>query len=74
MWTMAKSSIALFFQGRLFAEPSKAMRQLLLGIILTAIVLIGASIAEVPIWAAALLAGFIGGAFQPFFFRNLRYR
>ena len=27
-----------------------------------------------PHWAAAIVAGFLGGALQPYLFRNLRYR
>ena len=27
-----------------------------------------------PLWLAALVAGLIGGALQPYLFKNLRYR
>jgi hypothetical protein len=74
MWTMAKSWISLFFQGRLFADPQKAYRQLLLGVLVTALVFVAARFSCAPIWAASLIAGFIGGVCQPYFFKHLRYR
>ena len=37
MWTMATSSMTLFFRGKLFADPAKAYRQLAIGIAVTAI-------------------------------------
>ncbi len=75
MLEMAMSSIGLFFRGKLFAEPSKAMTQLLIGVIVAAaIFLIAAKIAGVHLWLAALIAGFTGGALQPYLFKDLRYR
>lgn len=75
MIDMVKSSIALFFRGKLFAEPGKAYMQLLLGIIFTALCFIAAlRFGGLPHWAAAIVAGFLGGALQPYLFRNLRYR
>jgi len=73
MWSMAQNSIILFFRGKLFADPNMAMRQLALGVVATAIVLIVLAVAGAPVWLAALLAGLAGGALQPFLFRNLRY-
>lgn len=75
MLEMVKSSIGLFFRGKLFAEPGKAYLQLAIGILLTAAVfLLALRIGGLPHWAAAALAGFIGGSIQPYLFRNLRYR
>jgi hypothetical protein len=74
MWTMATSSMSLFFRGKLFADPAKAYRQLAIGIAATAIVMIVAGSAGAPLWAAALVAGLAGGALQPYLFKDLRYR
>jgi hypothetical protein len=41
MWEMTQNSIALFFRGKLFADPGKVARQLLIGIVVTAVLLIG---------------------------------
>jgi hypothetical protein len=74
MWTMATSSIGLFFRGKLFADPAKAYRQLAAGIAVTAILMILLAKLGAPIWGAALVAGLIGGALQPYLFKDLRYR
>ena len=75
MFEMVKNSIRLFFQGRLFAEPGKAYTQLIIGVVLTALCFVAAlRFAGLPYWAAAAVAGFLGGALQPYLFRDLRYR
>ena len=74
MWSMALSSIALFFQGKLFAEPGKAYRQIAIGAAVTAIVLIVLGLIGIPVWLAAVAAGLIGGAIQPYLFEDLKYR
>jgi hypothetical protein len=72
---MVRSSIGLFFRGKLFAEPGKAYIQLMIGILLTAICFLGAlKLYAQPYWIAAAIAGFVGGFVQPYLFRNLRYR
>lgn len=74
MWSMASSSMTLFFQGKLFAEPSEAYRQLAIGGGVTAVILVGLSLIGVPVWAAAIVAALVGGALQPYLFKDLRYR
>lgn len=74
MWAMARSSITLFFQGKLFADPGKVYRQLAIGVLVTAVVLVVAAKAGAPLWLAALIAGLIGGGLQPYLFKDLRYR
>jgi hypothetical protein len=75
MFEMVRSSIGLFFRGKLFAEPAHAYTQLVIGIVFTALCFILAvRFAGVPYWLAAAIAGFLGGALQPRLFRDLRYR
>jgi hypothetical protein len=74
MWMMARSAMSLFFKGRLFAEPAKAYRLLAAGCALTAALFVGLALAGLPLWTAALVAGFVGGAVQPVLFKNIRYR
>ncbi|MEP6966615.1 MAG: hypothetical protein ABI906_00910 [Pseudomonadota bacterium] len=74
MWAMARSSVALFFKGKLFADPRKVYGQLAIGLLLTATLLVGLAKLGAPFWAAALVAGLVGGGIQPYLFRNLRYR
>ena len=73
MLDMAKSSIILFFQGKLFQNPNEVIRQLAIGIGLTAFIfLVLAKFTGLPI--AGAIAGFIGGAVQPLLFKNLKFR
>lgn len=74
MWEMAQSSITLFFRGKLFADPAMVARQLALGAAATAILTIVVAELGAPVWVAALIGGFGGGALQPYLFRDLRYR
>ena len=74
MWTMAQNSMTLFLRGKLFADPGKVYRQLAIGIGVTAILLIVLALIGVPVWVAALIAGLVGGALQPYLFKDLRYR
>jgi hypothetical protein len=74
MWEMAITSIGLFFRGKLFANPTQVYRQLAIGVVATAIVLFVLAVAGVPVWLAALIAGFGGGVLQPYLFKDLRYR
>jgi len=74
MWDMAKNSVQLFFTGKLFADPLAAYRQIAIGIVVTAALLVAAALAGAPAWLAAAIAGLLGGALQPYLFRNLKYR
>lgn len=72
MFDMLMSSISLFFQGKLFQEPSKAMTQLLFGIIAGTVagVIVGQF---APLWTAGAAAGAVSGLLQPYLFKNLKY-
>jgi hypothetical protein len=74
MWEMAKSSITLFFRGKLFAEPAKVYRQTAIGAAMSAVLLVVLAMLGLPVIAAAVIAGLVGGALQPFLFKDLRYR
>jgi len=75
MFEMVRSSILLFFRGKLFAEPAQAYTQLAIGVLFAALCFVlAARVAGLPYWAAAAIAGFLGGALQPRLFRDLRYR
>jgi hypothetical protein len=74
MWEMAKTSIGLFFRGKLFANPALVYRQMAIGVLITAAVLCALAVAGVPVWLAALVAGLGGGMLQPYLFKDLRYR
>ncbi|MBX9649651.1 MAG: hypothetical protein K2X57_21640 [Xanthobacteraceae bacterium] len=73
MWEMTKNSIALFFRGKLFADRVKATRQILIGILVTAVLLVVLAKIGVPLWLAALVAALLGGGLQPYLFKDLKY-
>ncbi len=73
MFEMAKNSITLFIQGKLFKDIGAVMRQAIIGIVITAIVVVLMSVAGLPLWAAATLGGFVGGMAQPILFKDLKY-
>ena len=74
MLDMVMHSIQLFFQGKLFQNPTEVLRQIAVGTLVTAVVMIAAALAGAPLWLAGALAGLAGGLLQPFLFRNLKYR
>ncbi len=73
MWQMTQNSIVLFFRGKLFADPGKVIRQLLIGIVVTAVLLIVLAKIGAPLWLAALVAALLGGGLQPYLFKDLKY-
>lgn len=74
MWEMALSSARAFLRGRLFANNGKAFGQIAIGVVVTALLFLAACKAGVALWGAGAAAGFLGGALQPFLFKNLKYR
>jgi hypothetical protein len=74
MWAMAQNSVVLFFRGKLFAEPFKAYRLIAIGVVVTAALLLILAELGTPVWLAAPISAAIGGALQPYLFKNLRYR
>lgn len=74
MFEMAKSSMILFFQGKLFSDPAMVLRQTGIGAAVAALLVIVLAKIGLPLAAAAALAGLIGGALQPYLFKDLRYR
>jgi len=74
MFDMVITSIGLFIRGRLFANIGDVIRQALIGIIVTAIVLVAvAYFTSLPLWVSAAIAGLVGGMLQPLLFKNLKY-
>lgn len=74
MWEMAKSSIVLFAQGKLFADPAKVFRQIALAAFASLVLMVVLVKIGVPLAVAATIAGLAGGALQPYLFKDLRYR
>ncbi len=73
MWEMAKHSVVLFFQGRLFQDYGAVFRRLAIGVLLTTVVFLLLALPGLPLWVAAAVSGFVGGLLQPYLFRDLKY-
>jgi hypothetical protein len=74
MWDMAVTTTRAFFSGRLFADNGKAFAAMGLGIGLTLALFLLVLRLGLATWAAAVLAGFLGGVLQPVLLRNVKYR
>jgi predicted oxidoreductase len=74
MWTMARSAFSLFLRGRLFANPRTAYGRLAAGILFTALVCLILTVAGTPLWAAAMVAGFLGGGLQTYLLKTVKFR
>jgi len=74
MWHFAFASMKLLVAGKLFQHPATVLGLSVLGATITALLAIGLTFAGLPLSAAAGLAALMGGALQPFLFRNLKYR
>jgi hypothetical protein len=65
-------SVTLFMQGKLFKEPKKAYTQMAIGSAVTLVVFLFAAWISSVVWGA-IIAGLVGGAIQPWLFRDLKY-
>ena len=74
MWTMARSALSLFLSGQLFANPRTAYGRLAAGILFTALICVILTAQGAPLWAAAMVAGFLGGGLQTYLFKTVKFR
>jgi hypothetical protein len=74
MFGMALQSAGAFFRGKLFRNNKSAYGLLALGIGVTAVVLAVTHKLGLPLYGAAGIAGFVGGALQPQLYKNLKYQ
>lgn len=74
MFDMFMDSATLFVKGKLFQNYKSVFIQMLIGIIVTAV--IGVILAKIGtgLWVAIGAAALIGGALQPYLFKDLKYR
>lgn len=73
MWDMAKHSMVLFAQGRLFKDVGSVILKSIIGILLTAAIFVGLVLVGLHIYASAVIAALIGGFIQPYLFKDLKY-
>jgi len=72
MFETMMGSTKLFFQGKLFKDTALAIRLLLLGALISAVVTVAAGFV-LPLWAAAIAGGLVGGLVQPRLYRDIKY-
>jgi hypothetical protein len=72
MLQMFMRSIRLFFRGKLFRDKASVLRQWVKGFALTFAVLIAIGYGGGAL-LGVIVASLLGGALQPWLFRNLKY-
>jgi len=72
MFEMALNSAKLFFAGKLFKDPTQALRLLAVGIAVGALVVLACGFAA-PLWVAAFIGGAVAGALQPILYKSLKF-
>ena len=73
MFDMFKNSIVLFWKGKLFQDLGSVIRQVVIGVAITAVLCIVLAKVGLPLWAAIAVSALIGGMIQPRLFRDLKY-
>ena len=73
MWKMFLNSFRLFLKGKLFRDMNQVMRQGALGVAVGVLLLVMLTKLGAPVWLAALIAGLVSGAVQPYLFKDLKY-
>ncbi|WP_411727112.1 hypothetical protein [Methyloglobulus sp.] len=73
MFEMFKDAFTLFLKGKLFQDYHAVFRQVAIGAGITALTCMVLSIMGLAMWLAIFLAAFIGGALQPYLFKDLKY-
>jgi hypothetical protein len=73
MWQIFWHSAQLFLKGKLFRDMNQVIRHGMIGVLLGATVLIVLAKFFLPLWLAAIVAGIVCGAAQPYLFKDLKY-
>ena len=72
MFQMFASSVQLFLRGKLFRDGRQVFSQWLKGFVITLAVMVIAGLMFMP-WVGVILGSLIGGALQPYLFKDLKY-
>ena len=74
MLEMFMDSATLFMKGKLFQDYKSVFIKMLIGIISTAVIAIILAKLGSGMWVAIGVASLIGGALQPYLFKDLKYK
>ena len=72
MLQMFLNSVRLFLRGKLFRDSRQVLGKWLIGFVLTLTVLLVLGFTVSPL-AGVILASLLGGALQPYLFKDLKY-
>jgi len=72
MIDMFLNSLRLFFKGKLFRDNRALLRQWLIGFAVSIVPFLTIGFAGWPL-VGAIASGVVGGAIQPWLFRDLKY-
>ena len=74
MFEMFMDSATLFLKGKLFQDYKSVFLKMLIGVVVTAVIAIILAKVGTGIYIAIGVAALIGGALQPYLFKDLKYR
>jgi len=74
MIDLARDTAQLVVQNKIFADPVAAYRQVAIGALGTAALLVLFAMTPLPVWIGALIAGFVGGYIMPYLFKDVRFK
>jgi len=74
MFDMTLDTIRLVLTNKMWADPVMAYRQVAIGAIGTALAFLALAYAGLPLWFAAIAAGFAGGYAMPYLFRDVKFQ
>ncbi len=73
MWEMFTNSMQMFIKGKLFRDNKLVVMQGAIGVVVAIILIVLLGKFVLPMWAAAIIGGFVSGALMPYLFKNLKY-
>lgn len=73
MWPIFWHSAQLFLKGKLFRDMNQVIRHGVIGVLISSVILIVLAKFVMPLWLAAIVAGIVSGAAQPYLFKDLKY-
>jgi hypothetical protein len=73
MLEMFKQSMMMFLKGKLFRDNAQVMKQGSIAVISVIVLIVVLGKFVLPMWIAAMIGGFVGGALMPYLFKDLKY-
>ena len=63
----------MFLKGKLFRDNKLVISQGAIGVVVAVVLIVLLGKFVLPMWAAAIIGGFVSGALMPYLFKNLKY-